>query len=245
MGSGQSTPKITQQDRAILDLKLQRDKLKQYQKKVCSYVHIDMSFPQNPLSQIQVILEREHQIARSHLIAGDKDRALIALRRRKYQQSLLLRTDDQLAALEQLVSTIEFSLVEVSVLHGLKQGNEVLKEIHREMSLESVERLMEETHEAREYQRVRHFGSLGCLHELSLYFHIIQEISNLLANQLTLEEEDAVQAELLELQAASLEPPIQSMLPSAPKEQPVVYETTEHDSLAQTEDAVERVALPG
>lgn len=31
-----------------------------------------------------------------------------------------------------------------------------------------------------------------------------QEISNLLANQLTLEEEDAVQAELLELQAASV-----------------------------------------
>ncbi|KAF8445830.1 Snf7 family [Boletus edulis BED1] len=203
MDACQSTPKITQQDRAILEC---RDKLKQYQKK------------------IQFILEREHQIARSHLIAGDKDRALIALRRRKYQQSLLLRTDDQLAALEQLVSTIEFSLVEVSVLHGLKQGNEVLKEIHREMSLESVERLMEETHEAREYQR---------------------EIGNLLANQLTLEEEDDVQAELLELQAASLEPPIQSMLPSAPKEQPVVYETTEHDSLAQTEDAVERVALPG
>ena len=53
------------------------------------------------------------------------------------------------------VSTIEFSLVEVSVVHGLKQGNEVLKEIHKEMNLESVEKLLEETAEAREYQRVR------------------------------------------------------------------------------------------
>ena len=52
------------------------------------------------------------------------------------------------------MSTIEFSLVEVSVLHGLKQGNEVLKAIHAEMSVESVERLLEETAEAREYQRV-------------------------------------------------------------------------------------------
>jgi hypothetical protein len=52
------------------------------------------------------------------------------------------------------VSTIEFSLVEVSVLHGLKQGNEVLKEIHKEMNVESVEKLMDETLEAREYQRV-------------------------------------------------------------------------------------------
>ncbi|KIM66299.1 hypothetical protein SCLCIDRAFT_86976, partial [Scleroderma citrinum Foug A] len=165
MGLTQSTPKITAQDRAILDLKLQRDKLRQYQKK------------------IQVILDREHDIARSYLATGDKDHAVLALRRRKYQQSLLLRTDSQLENLEQLVSTIEFSLVEMSVLHGLKQGNEVLKEIHREMSIESVERLMEETQEAREYQ---------------------QEIGNLLADQLSLEEEDAVQAELQELQKQSV-----------------------------------------
>lgn len=52
------------------------------------------------------------------------------------------------------VSTIEFSLVQVSVLHGLKQGNEVLKEIHKEMSIENVEKLMEETAEARAYQDV-------------------------------------------------------------------------------------------
>ena len=52
------------------------------------------------------------------------------------------------------VSTIEFSLVEVSVLHGLQQGNEVLKEIHKELNIENVERIMEETQEAREYQRV-------------------------------------------------------------------------------------------
>lgn len=44
--------------------------------------------------------------------------------------------------------------MEVSVLHGLKQGNEVLKEIHKEMNVESVEKLLEETAEAREYQQV-------------------------------------------------------------------------------------------
>ena len=40
-------------------------------------------------------------------------------------------------------------------MHGLKQGNDVLKEIHREMNVESVEKLMEETAEARAYQQVR------------------------------------------------------------------------------------------
>jgi charged multivesicular body protein 6 len=40
-------------------------------------------------------------------------------------------------------------------MHGLKQGNEVLRELHKEMNVESVEKLLEETREAREYQRVR------------------------------------------------------------------------------------------
>ncbi|KAJ7492733.1 Snf7 family, partial [Mycena latifolia] len=185
MGANQSVPKITAQDRAILDLKLQRDKLKQYQKK------------------IQVVLEREHAIAKAHLATGQKDRAVIALRRRKYQQSLLLKTDGQLETLEELVSTIEFSLVEVSVLHGLKQGNEVLKEIHKEMNIESVEKLMDETQEAREYQR---------------------EIGELLANNLTADEEDAVQDELMQLQAEVMreeEPADGVELPSVPTHEPV------------------------
>jgi len=179
MGASHSTPKITAQDRAILDLKLQRDKLKQYQKK------------------IQVVLEREHAIARAHLATGQKDRAVIALRRRKYQQSLLLKTDGQLETLEELVSTIEFSLVEVSVLHGLKQGNEVLKEIHKEMNIESVEKLMDETQEAREYQR---------------------EIGEILANNLTADEEDAVQDELSQLEAEALREGME--LPSVPTHEP-------------------------
>lgn len=45
----------------------------------------------------------------------------------------------------------------MSVLHGLKQGNEVLKEIHKEMNIESVEKLLDETAEARQYQQVRTF----------------------------------------------------------------------------------------
>lgn len=208
MGSSQSAPKVTAHDRAILDLKLQRDKLKQYQKK------------------IQVVLDREHEIAKAHLATGQKDRAVIALRRRKYQQSLLLKTDSQLENLEQLVSTIEFSLVEVSVLHGLKQGNDVLQEIHREMSIESVEKLMDETQEAREYQR---------------------EIGDLLANRLTHDEEDAVQSELLALQgeAVSLgqtEPGMPVDLPTPPKTLPLVSQEAQQTPL---ETKRERVPVPG
>ncbi|KAI0361292.1 hypothetical protein OH77DRAFT_1544582 [Trametes cingulata] len=180
MGGNQSVPKITKQDRAILE---SRDKVRQYQKK------------------IQAVLDREHEIARQQLAAGRKDRALIALRKRKYQESLLVKTDAQLENLEKLVSTIEFSLVEVSVLHGLQQGNEVLKEIHKELNIENVERILEETAEAREYQR---------------------EIDMMLAGSLSLEDEEAVQAELHELQLETLgvaeERPIS--LPSVPTTEP-------------------------
>ncbi|TBU34613.1 Snf7 family [Dichomitus squalens] len=185
MGGNQSVPKITKQDRAILDLKLQRDEVRKYQKK------------------IQVVLDREHEIAKQQLAAGNKDRALSALRRRKYQEGLLVKTDAQLENLEKLVSTIEFSLVEVSVLHGLQQGNVALKEIHKELNIENVERVLEETQEAREYQR---------------------EIDEMLANSLSLEDEEAVQAELRELQLETLGVedagrPVQ--LPSVPTERPV------------------------
>jgi charged multivesicular body protein 6 len=114
----------------------------------------------------------------------------------------LLKTDVQLENLEQLVSTIEFSLVELSVIHGLAQGNEVLKEIHKELNIETVEKLLEESQEARDYQT---------------------EIGEMLRNNLTLDEEDAVQAELRELQLDVLqvsEPPVPITLPTVPAVKP-------------------------
>jgi len=207
MGNSPSVPKITAQDRAILDLKLQRDKLRQYQRK------------------ISIVFDREHAIAKESLASGNKDRALTALRRRKYQEGLLSKTDSQLEALENLVSTIEFSLVEKDVLFGLKQGNSVLKELHSEMNLESVEKLMGETMDAIAYQR---------------------EIDETLMSKMTHEEEDAVQEELRTLQNEALgipsvpetvKEPTSVSLPSAPLNEPI-------QEIAQEEPQKEtRVAL--
>jgi division protein CdvB (Snf7/Vps24/ESCRT-III family) len=97
MGSSQSK-KVTAQgtsplamrltvDRAILQLKLQRDKLKQYSKR------------------IQIVLNREKELAKEALASGDKQRALLILRRRKYQEQVLVKADQQLATLEQLVGS--------------------------------------------------------------------------------------------------------------------------------------------
>lgn len=105
--------------------------------------------------QIEGILQRERQIAADALKQGNKQRALLALRRRKFQESLLTKTDSQLATLQGLVSSIEFSLVEKDVLFGLQQGTAVLKELNQQTSVESVEKLMGETADAIAYQNVR------------------------------------------------------------------------------------------
>lgn len=118
-------------------MKNQRDKLQQYQKR------------------ITVVTSREHDIARECMRNGDKTRALLALRRKKYQESLLAKSDQQLAQLQALTSDVEFALVQKDVVFGLQQGTAVLKEIHKEMGgLEKVEMIMGESAEAQAYQNV-------------------------------------------------------------------------------------------
>ncbi|KAL6236416.1 hypothetical protein BDW75DRAFT_112129 [Aspergillus navahoensis] len=158
MGNTNSSHKISPQDRAILDMKNQRDKLQKYQKR------------------ITVLTDRETAIAKECLARNDRKRALLALRRKKYQESLLAKTDAQLAQLEQLTSQVEFALVQKDVLYGLQQGTQVLQMINKEMGgIERVEKLMGETEEARAYQ---------------------EEISQMLAGNLSNQDEDEVEDEL-------------------------------------------------
>lgn len=76
MGQQTSQPKITPQDRAIYQLKRQRDALKQYQKK------------------LTVTIERETELARQALRDGKPDKAKFYLRLKKRQQSVIESTYD-------------------------------------------------------------------------------------------------------------------------------------------------------
>ncbi|KPI35849.1 Charged multivesicular body protein 6 [Cyphellophora attinorum] len=211
MGNAGSKNKISAQDKAILDMKNQRDKLHQYQKR------------------ITILTARETEVARTCLARGDKPRALLALRRKKYQESLLSKTDAQLEQLEKLTSSVEFALVQKDVLYGLSQGTEVLKKINREMGgVEAVEKLMEESAEARAYQ---------------------EEISQALAGQMSNEEEDEVEDELEALEREVVGLPDapngdvvgEGTLPDVPS---VEVETEEEKVVKQKERArARRVAL--
>ena len=54
---------------------------------------------------MQGVLERELQVAREQLKRGNKQLALLALKKRKYQEQLLLQSSNQLFNLEQMVTT--------------------------------------------------------------------------------------------------------------------------------------------
>lgn len=89
--------RITEQDKAVLQLKQQRDKLKQYQKK------------------IELNLERDRQLAKKLLGEGKRERAKLLLRKKRYQEQLLQNTDTQLEKLEQLTHDLEFTQIEIQV----------------------------------------------------------------------------------------------------------------------------------
>ncbi|KAI9049911.1 hypothetical protein LZ554_006058 [Drepanopeziza brunnea f. sp. 'monogermtubi'] len=163
MGNTSSSTKISAQDKAILDMKNQRDRLHQYQRRIV------------------VLTDREKEIAKQMLAKGDKPKALLALRRKKYQESLLEKTDAQLEQLEKLTSSVEFALVQKDVVFGLQQGTSVLQEIHKEMGgIEHVEKLMGETADAVAYQ---------------------QEVSDMLGGRISNQDEDEVEDELAALEA--------------------------------------------
>ncbi|XP_074512618.1 charged multivesicular body protein 6-like [Sebastes fasciatus] len=149
--------RVTEQDKAILQLKQQRDKLKQYKKR------------------ITLQLDKERLLAKQLLKDGRKEKALLLLKKKRYQDQLLDKTENQISNLERMVQDIEFMQIEMKVIEGLKVGNDCLKSMHEIMSIEDVERILDETQEAIEYQR---------------------QIDEMLAGALTQEDEDAVLAEL-------------------------------------------------
>lgn len=111
-------------------------------------------------------------------------RARMLLRKKKYQENLLQTTDQQLENLEKLTSDLEFAQIEQRVLDGLKIGNDALKKVHEILTIDEVERILDETNEGVEKQR-----------EIDAMINQYGESS------LTDEDEEAVLAELEQLVA--------------------------------------------
>ena len=138
------------------------------------------------------------------------------LRKKKFQEGLLEKTEGQLDTLERLVHDLEFVQVEKQFLDGLKSGNEALKKANEMFSIEEIEAIMDDTAEAIEKQK---------------------EIDSLLSGQLTSEDEDDVLRELDELAALDEE--------AAPNEDINLPEVpTDKLPEAKSRDRVKKEAVP-
>lgn len=83
-----------------------------------------------------------------------KRKAKLLLKKKKYYENNLDKTDAQLDNIDQLVHTLEFTQIEHQVVNSLKTGNDCLKKLHELMSIDEIEQIMDDTREGIEYQRV-------------------------------------------------------------------------------------------
>lgn len=81
-------------------------------------------------------------------------RALSLLRKKRFQEEQLNKLDKMLENIEKMTSDIEFKQVEMNVLDGLKAGNAALKKLHQLISVDEIERIMDETKDGIEKQQV-------------------------------------------------------------------------------------------
>lgn len=171
-----NTTRVTEQDKVVLQMKQQRDKLKQYRR------------------QLENRLEKEHQVAARLVRENKRERALIILRKRKHMEKLiqnvgksrvldlkfslesssariesrfckflvdrfraelirLFHPEGHIEKIEGLTQDVEWTQIEVNVVRNLEKGNEALKSLNALLNIEDIEKMLDETREAAEKQK--------------------------------------------------------------------------------------------
>lgn len=141
MGGGQSKAvkkpagEVSQIDRAVLDLKVSRDRLTRYKKKLS--------------------LDSENLLAKARILKqkNDTKSALGLLKLRKMKENEVDKIDSQLLSIQSMVTNIQTKEQEAEVLNALRSGKNALEKLHKENTLEDVLKLMEDVEEQNELEK--------------------------------------------------------------------------------------------
>jgi len=128
---------VSQIDRAILDLKVSRDRLTRYKKK---------------LNLDSTKLLSKAKTYKSKNTSADTKNALNLLKLRKLKLKEVDNIDSQLLTLQGMVSNIQSKEEEKEVLAALRTGKNALEKLHAENSLEDVMNLMDDVQEQNELE---------------------------------------------------------------------------------------------
>ena len=128
------SPLINQEEKALLDCKMTRDKIKTYIKRL----------------ERNANLKKEK--AKDALRAKNKDRAKYNLKLSKMYQEQIKTADAQLTMLEEQIANIEQATTQRDAMKVLEKGNEVLKNLQSECNIEKWEKLSEDMQDMKDQQ---------------------------------------------------------------------------------------------
>ncbi len=127
---------VSQIDRAVLDLKVSRDRMTRYKQKL----NLDST---NLLARAKTLKHEKN----------DSKNALNLLKLRKMKLKEVDKIDTQLLTIQTMVSNIRSKEEEKEVLAALRTGKDALQKLHEENTLEDVLNLMDGIEEQNELER--------------------------------------------------------------------------------------------
>lgn len=158
---------VNEHDRARLELKLQRDNLQRHSRAISDFADRQTLLAKGYLTCTTMMEEGAKKRA--------KEKALLCLRRKRMHEEQLKKVMTLQENIEKMILTVEFASIQSEVLTALKTGTQALNDLNKVMSVDQVEKVADDAADA---------------------IQDAQAVSALLAEHLTVRDEDAVQEEV-------------------------------------------------